>query len=796
MAKKKVHYVSAACGAGKTHSFCNYMKSTRDFNVLYAAPSVDLVNETRRRLKEAGVYSDIITSETHPGEVKKAIMSYLDQAGQADHLLIVCQKALFELPYFPKRSDWMVVFDEIPQVDRPHSFDLPRNSQHLLKHLRVQPWTSDDVFVLVAENDGRLRKLLEGPKDSVDQQFRGLFEDLACPNRTTFISKENWETLSRGEAYGRKEEKKNRICCLSMLNCSPFENSVILGANADHWLLRKWLERTYGVVFEPHEELTAGLLTTPEVGCRLRLRYFIPGRRYSKYLGDLKADKGGPRLIDRMDELARDELGGGPFLVFCNNDRKKLSERKLGPKAEFASTYCFGLNAYRHHTQTYFSAALNPEPQHFKLLNLLGLSSEDVHQSIAYESTYQAIMRTSLRDPQSDAMVTAIVPDQPTAEAIAKITGCRDVSQLGNLFAAKLPALTPAQRRNRKEYKGVMKLLSERETIRNSLTNENRNIPCQSDLGECPNPIFMTLYKAKKEVRPECFCEVSGSIQDCVAVLAKWSRAEISQKESRFLFVPGVFERPEGGAGFRRNAYLKQLSALALDFDGGTMSPEAFLELFGEKAKLLKLSFVLMNSYSRTSEQPNKFRVIIFYSRPITGPPEDIYRIHGNVFDWFEDLLDGAGYPPDVSGLDRASRVPNQPYHAPCTNREHSKSWLFGRANLREHELETYALDPMIFDYPDEELQTCGQPEFRLPFAGSNRSKAIVERVLANLKAMHANRRIPIRNAAITLVRQGGLSHEEVNSALMVVAGNQKHLKRHVTEAIKFLRKAKITPPI
>ena len=803
---KKAYYVSAPCGSGKTLSLCHHIKADRERNILYVAPSVDLVNETRERLEVMGVHADVITTETHPKKVRRALTEYFEAAEDVGNLLLVTHKAYFGLPFFANRNNWSIFIDEIPQVTNPHTLEIPHHKDLLLKHVDVMPWKTDGLYILQAINRFGLRKLLDGPRDQINDQFRGLFENLVSENYITFIDKMSWEKLTSDKVFERKEEKKNRIYCVSMLNHKPFRRATILGANIERSLIRKWLESTYRIQFEEQTELVAGLLPIQPVGPRLRLRYFVPERNFSKYLAGLVADDG-QCLIDKMDDLARKELEDTPFLLFCNNDRKKAYLKRLGPNATWVSTYCYGLNTYKGFTQAYFSAAINFAPQHIRMLTELGLGPDDIHNSVAYETAYQAIMRSALRDPTSDAIVTAIVADQRTAEAIARITGCTDVAQIGDLIQPKPLPFDGSQKKQRQEYHRILKLLTEPNSLPKPSLKENGVINGPSNIdsllsdeelvGTSLEPVFMTLHRSQYDKRPDQFYDHERSIGEWIGLFRSLARGPIDDKEQHLMFTPARFIPPVGAEGYRRKEYLTSVSCLVLDFDSGTLRPDDFIRLFGDTATLLKLSFMIMNSFSRSSEEPNRFRVVIFYSRPITGQWEEIWRIHKNAVRFIESLLEDAGVPPSTSGLDKQCYVANQPYWAPCTNRHHPEYRLFETHNTKTHQLLKHAIDPIIFDYPENALVF----ESAIPMCGTvewsgERKRDIIDAVSDNLRGMAENRRVPILNAGIVLVKQAGLSHNEVQQVLMDAVGQEKHLRRHVTETMKWLKVRRIMPKI
>ena len=96
-----------------------------------------------------------------------------------------------------------------------------------------------------------------------------------------------------------------------------------------------------------------------------------------------------------------------------------------------------------------------------------------------------------------------------------------------------------------------------------------------------------------------------------------FARTPIAKKE-RFFFIPARFDPsidPE--KGYRTQANFHSASMLVLDFDNGSLSPEKFVEMFWTKAgRGQKRSFVICNTFSRSPDEPNRFRAILFFTTP------------------------------------------------------------------------------------------------------------------------------------------------------------------------------------
>ncbi len=130
-----------------------------------------------------------------------------------------------------------------------------------------------------------------------------------------------------------------------------------------------------------------------------------------------------------------------------------------------------------------------------------------------------------------------------------------------------------------------------------------------------------------------------------------------------------------------------------LDFDGGNLSPETFIDIFWDKAKHgTRHSFIVCNSFSRSAAEPNKFRVVMFYRRPATTLEQ-----HKGVLDYVLSRLGEHGFTDESAELDYMCRSGVQSFFMPCTNVHQPDHALFEARGVKMRELERCAIDPAKF---------------------------------------------------------------------------------------------------
>jgi hypothetical protein len=779
-----VRYVSAPCSTGKTLAACKYMAQKLIFsNFLYVAPTKRLLQQTLATLQGMGVRPTIIDSDTTPN-VNAAIISYLKAAPDCGAVLLVTWSAYEHLSYFHRPENWIRIIDEVPQLDAFHPFRLPRNHQFLTENIEIRRSINQQIVEVGSKDHWALKCLLGKPHDEVDDHFRPLFQALLSQHKTVYVDIDSWTRIAEDHIVSEKDEEKNRIYFLAMLKPSLFRNSILLGANVEESMLYDWLKRYHGKKFVREEAIYSELRSLPaNLAERLTIKHFGFPKLFSKYQANQAGDDG-RAVLDRMTDVAIETFDGDPFLFTLNKDRD--DKRLVVAAGTRIPAIAHGLNEYQTYTNVFFAAALNREPKHYKMLQDLGFTSKRIQQS-ALEVAYQGTMRSALRDFASDARVCVIVPDLPSVRYLTDSIGPCTVQQIGDLAPpARLPPLTQAQKAQRKralEYRD--QLLLPPKYIPESTINDSGILFGGSGLdGGNGSECLVTFHSKPNDFRPDQFKVQLLGYQDFIKLLRTSARALVDAKEKQYLFNGTVFKPPEGSTGYRRQEYFYCSFFIVLDFDDGKLTPDCFIDLFWKKAGAAqKRSFLICNSYSRSAEKPNRFRVMLLYRRPATSLEQ-----HQAVYDAVVGPLAKAGYSEEAAGLDRNCRSGAQSFYMPGTNRHHQDWAFFKTFGTKTEELRRYAIDPTMY-WNTATSNGLGMNSHS-PCNGCTMTTAPIEELKSTIRAMKGGRHELFWKLAKQLAWQ--LRDEgKVRYHLMELAGSDGALQKKTRDAIASLRKYK-----
>ena len=493
--------------------------------------------------------------------------------------------------------------------------------------------------------------------------------------------------------------------------------------------------------------------------------------------------------MEEMEDVIIAELGDARYLLAANNDYH--GRLAVSPSCERLPVIAHGLNDFAEHTNLVFLAALNRHPVHQALLQALGYSRETIRRSTAYEVLHQAVMRTNLRVPDSDARVRVIVPDRGAADFLADLFKGALVSKIGGLSYQKQAPLTSKERKQRYRLKKKLKAQHGQPRERNPIEHpmEKRSPPGAAAPASEANGLMLTCCPDKYAKLPTQFFPETFTPPDLMKFFRDAAQTVIDAKEELYvMFTMTEFDPSIDPEGYRRQVNIKRIYGLILDFDGGNLSPEEFERLFWlEASRGDKFAFIICNSFSRRPEEPNRFRVIIPFRTPVSSLTE-----FQAIYDWFVDLLGEHGYTASDAKLDPGCRSGNQPFYVPCTNRRY-KEWAFCRAHglKRTRDFARHAFDPTKYEVAPPEPVAPQAPTAARTAPPRNPTRSWPDSVVAmqkEIREMFEDRHQVFFDMAVKL-RSMGHSLDQIEQILLDTADYDPKLERKARDIMVSLRK-------
>lgn len=606
-----IDFLGALAGSGKTYRLSRYSHSRagRGGKFLFTQPSKLLIDNTIRG--EFGCLSEIPLRAIHSDNCDSPIASIIahsEQSGDRGEILMITQQALLRLPHFERKQDWTLIVDEIPQVDGFAEFTLPETGECLFPLLRAE-CSDDSRYALVKPADEIARRKLAAMAenkhgDDVWKVFQAFCERVISPHCDTWVLDSQFQEMRSGRS------DRQRLQAFYLLKPSifgGFRKVIIAGACFEESLLyRLW--KAEGVNFEPMRNLPLRY-DTHDGGELITINY-VSDEPWSKRFRNRAVDENGTgdTVLEYVRRSVEEVVGEAPFLWMGNNDLADDFFRVSGATRLPNSPH--GLNEFQDRHTTVVLSALNPRSCQFAFLEERGIDGTAVRTNHYWSAAYQAVMRSSIRNPDCREPKRIIVMDSDTAQWLAgKFPGAMVAPLTGTALAAAKgkpgrPQVhaTDAHRQKASRQKRELELLIQQRVLNGDdvlaaaypdLAAEVRHLTGPGNVAKSGGTAFASIYEAEPLMHLDYDDEDSF-----VSGLRGLHQSHIQKKEDAGLISPAHFDPTMDERTSRGLGNIRHLRGIWLDNDGGDLTPQAFAAL------LPRHRVVIWNTYSSTPERP------------------------------------------------------------------------------------------------------------------------------------------------------------------------------------------------
>lgn len=615
--------VNAICGSGKTQAAISEIAANaHQKKFFYLIPSLKLSNEIAQSMLNHGIDVYRVDSETNPHKVIANITAAIRAINVAGSGVLLCtQQAFFCLPEYLSRemSGWTAIVDEVPKLI--HSFEptLPYNHHVLSDYIKLGATDDENELAFVVMSDkSKTEAFLRRNADDLDLPIKDLIKDLASPYRDVFTDLKAWNkvvvdkriTADHAEMkYGNEHNKLRFFSILSPRVFSGCDEVVLMGAhlNERSALVHVW-QNSYGIKFKPHQILSRIDQTEHKNGNRLEI---VVGqeRDYSRYQSQQIDKETGLTATEIHINQARSVLDPDQnVLVLCN----KADEEYCPKEWTKAPAISHGLNCFQDYNQFVFLASYGFSPKIHAMLVKFGIPEKILADELLIDAAYQALMRTSLRNPSSTAPVKAYIVSNTIATDITK-DFIGSTIQLINGIKKKVIGVagkTAAERRHQR-------------VLGELVADYCRRLDLAGVALEGP---ISNIYKEKvtQELRGNAYRDLESQGIEFQLDPVKFGRVlerfyihnVYSSKTSNILLNATVYTDTS-----RKSAAADLTTGIFLDIDGGSVSPEALRTVLADK---LKISCIMHSSASHLINNEYRYRVFIPVNQPITAPVYDV----------------------------------------------------------------------------------------------------------------------------------------------------------------------------
>jgi hypothetical protein len=646
MLEKNIFTVDAPCGAGKTKGLVEYLTSIRilDYKNIIIQPTKDLCRETYKSFLENGYRENIfILNSDNTSVVTINIIEKIKEINKVGRgTLIITQEAYNLLKYFPSHETWRLYIDEIPNIDSEVEVLIPYNTELLNQYFDIE-YFNDELYKINVK--GNIQEFLGRSEDRIDDIIRPIIHAFASGN-IIYTKKDSWDRIVTDKVITQDVRidrvfgnKKNKLYFLIINNIEKYlkhEETILLGANISNSIFYEY-GKSIGVNFTKHHSISKYLNYETHLNGNLVTIYYMQDKRASNYNKKLFNKEENTTNEEFYDQIVIKHLDKKPCLYVCNN------KDSLIPESNFIKikNVSHGTNKYLHINNVYVKSVLNRNNHHLKMLSSIGIDTDFANRSMYHEISYQICMRTSLRNIYSTEPVSIYVHDKASANYLGSLLiGCK-IEQLGK-NKEDIVTLNSYQKQKRKTLDELFADVD--------LTEKNK----------CHISILKNIYTSDSHVAEE------ESVYDLFSEFKKYFVRNLTEKKDGMVFSPGIFD---GIGKTKENVLCSDI--LVLDCDDGDISPIEFKKIFEFD---FKYSCIIMNTFSTSKDDPNRFRVIFALDRKVDN--DEYYQLQKHI----QNILQDYGYvscskqdrskyeSSKFSGIDLTKVSPASLFYMPCQN--------------------------------------------------------------------------------------------------------------------------------
>lgn len=697
----RVKYCAAPCGSGKTHQIvnraCGLVRQLE--KVLILQPTRELIDRTVKEELETRPspvpFRVFHRGTVGDGKVAKALSDYFQDDPDLPEIVFATHQVLPHITHFANKGDWHLHVDEAMQAVKYRQHRIPRTHELLTEHLLVTPVGSTFGEVMVRGGNALGQIAKNRDEDEILETLSETSRILGNRHWRTFVNLEQFDRLRRGEG---KVLAFHSVLKPEILD--GFGSVFMAGANfEDSEIYKLWGEA--GIKFEPDTKFAEGLRYAQHPNGGQVTICYATGRQWSKKRREAQEGEGGLTVQDRIVQATKEIFSSRRFLWHANKSVDANTFDALGERLPHKP---HGLNAFSGIDNIVFLSSLNPPTDHFRFLESRGLNGGEVRACTYYAEAYQAVMRTSLRDPNNQNPKLIIVPDRGAAEYLHDVFPGSKIEKIETGLNDEPPKRKgrPKKHGSNRERLAQQRQKAREQKLRLLADQLNLNSPDTIEKEDCGgngrksraekgitlytnfgSPLLAaTIYLSKHTPTPAAY--VSGDTDGFIEEFLRVSHGrQTKAKEANYLFSPAIFDPdrfPDKKRGDGNIAYLRNI---VMDFEKGVLRPEELPNIFPG------LRMVLMNTYNHSVDKP-RFRVFIPTTENMTT------EVYGLIYNCLAAKLEDAGYSVDrrtkrrkepgpqsntrPSGLDWSTRLPTSLFYAPCQAQNPEDSFFIDRS--------------------------------------------------------------------------------------------------------------------
>jgi hypothetical protein len=400
----KIKVVSGPPGCGKTWALLSEMIEHPSRYIL-VSPRINLIEERKRDLtliemgcKSSPILRVIYSDKSRPRPVPERIIEAIEKHQDDEHVILLVTHEGLMTTDFDNLAGWHVKIDEMPLAVVTDKMRVQAGAVYFEQTYELDPVAGTKWSKLKVRDDAPgTRSVL---RDDLMKTL-GMLDKRARSPQGVYVDVHDWADLRlRGRAL-------QWWSVWTPLQLQTADSVTIAGASYHHSILAKVIEALYPGQIEIEEVHITGRPRQPR---RVLIHYFKQAHRGASTFWE---DKGRDCLVHVCKYLEKQQIGyWSGNKVVTGYFHGRLSGDMVSPKAE-------GTNSLMHHKSCAFIYSSKALESDKPLINVFGLSLEEIERAREIEDVIQFVFRGDLRNPDATGDYDVYLYDRDQAEALA-----------------------------------------------------------------------------------------------------------------------------------------------------------------------------------------------------------------------------------------------------------------------------------------------------------------------------------------------------------------------------------------
>ena len=387
------HYISSAAGSGKTQWAIEFsqQQNRKGINVLIIVPTQVLANSYAERSN--GKIRSVHADNTEGSVITRIQEVFRTQAmmNSKPRSIAITERAFNLLAFRHGSDNWCLIKDEANEPLTIHSIRCS-DSKFL-----IEQWFEFDSIDSASDALRRPRMTAECPnlQDETDDVLKSIYE------LQRYIEDPRLEVLVDIERLGWASPELRYSVYVRPEMYRDFGSRYFLAANFEHTFLH-CMYRNSGVNWVEYTTQTSMPKYAP--AARVNIHYWSEQGSWSKYRMNKCDQKSNMTELAQYLSWFKTQETGSDYVYVANNAEPVSLDGVRMPAV------CHGLNNWGHFTKFMSCASYLINKADEQIYRYYGASTSDARALRNAQMLYQQVMRTDIRNYQSDKRIDIYVP--------------------------------------------------------------------------------------------------------------------------------------------------------------------------------------------------------------------------------------------------------------------------------------------------------------------------------------------------------------------------------------------------